>query len=65
MKPIHRSMLARALMTGVTSLAFVMVSPGGVRAEIVTVQGEDGANAVDGDPDLPATSGRVRDRHSR
>ena len=57
MKSIRRSMLARALMTGVASLAFVTVRPGGVRAEIVTVQGEDGANAIDGDPDILATSG--------
>ena len=45
MKSIRRSMLARALMTGVASLAFVTVRPGGVRAEIVTVQGEDGLRA--------------------
>ena len=48
MKSIHRSILTRALMTGVASLAFVMVSAGGVRAEIVTVQGDDGAAGADG-----------------
>ena len=48
MKSIHRSILTRALMTGVASLAFMMVSAGGVRAEIVTVQGDDGAAGADG-----------------
>src|ERR1700733_3377248 len=48
MKSIHRSILTRALMTGVASLAFVMVSAGGVRAEIVTVQGDDGAVGANG-----------------
>jgi hypothetical protein len=48
MKSFDRSSLARALMTGVASLAFMMVSAGGVRAEIVTVQGEDGAAGTDG-----------------
>ena len=48
MKSIHRSILTRALMTGVASLAFVMVSAGGVRAEIVTVQGDDGAAGANG-----------------
>ena len=54
MKSIHRSILTRALMTGVASLAFVMVSAGGVRAEI-TVQGDDGAAGADGvNPGDPA-----------
>jgi hypothetical protein len=48
MKSIHCSILMRALMTGVASLAFVMVSAGGLRAEIVTVQGDDGAAGADG-----------------
>src|SRR3984957_10648344 len=48
MKSIHRSMLTRALMTGVASLAFMMISAGGLRAEIVTVQGDDGAAGADG-----------------
>jgi hypothetical protein len=48
MKSFDRSILARALMTGVASLAFVMVSEGGVRADIVTVQGDDGAAGADG-----------------
>jgi hypothetical protein len=57
MKSIHRSVLTRTLMTGAASLAFVMVSAGGVRAETAIVHGTDGANAVDGDPDVPATGG--------
>ena len=61
MKSIHRSILTRALMTGVASLAFVMVSAGGVRAEIVTVQGDDGAAGADGvnpgDPGMPGGDG--------
>jgi hypothetical protein len=61
MKSIHRSILTRALMTGVASLAFVMVGAGGVRAEIVTVQGDDGAAGADGvnpgDPGLPGGDG--------
>jgi hypothetical protein len=48
MKSVHRSILTRALMTGVASLAFVMASAGGVRAAIVTVQGDDGAAGADG-----------------
>ena len=48
MKSIHCSILTRALMTGVASLAFVMISAGGVRAEIVTVQGDDGPTGEDG-----------------
>jgi hypothetical protein len=47
MKSSHRSILTRALMTGVASLAFVMVSAGGVRADIVTVQGANGAAGSD------------------
>jgi hypothetical protein len=61
MKSIHRSILTRLLMTGVASLAFVMASAGGVRAEIVTVQGDDGAAGADGvfsdDPGLPGGEG--------
>jgi hypothetical protein len=41
MRSIHRSILARALMAGVASLAFVMMGAIGVRAE--TVGGADGA----------------------
>ena len=48
MKSIHRSILTRTLMTGVASLAFAMVSAGGVRAEIVIVQGDDSAAGADG-----------------
>jgi hypothetical protein len=48
MKSIHRSILTRALMTGVATLAFVMVGVGGVSAEIVTVQGDDGPAGEDG-----------------
>src|ERR1700722_404712 len=61
MKSIHRSVLTRALMAGVASLAFVMVSGGGVRAEIVTVQGDDGVAGADGvnpgDSGLPGGDG--------
>src|ERR1700690_2275288 len=61
MKSIHRSILTRLLMTGVASLAFAMVSAGVVRAELVTVQGDDGAagaNGVNpGDPGLPGGDG--------
>ena len=35
-------------MTGVASLAFVMMGAAAVRAEIVTVQGDDGAAGADG-----------------
>ena len=58
-------------MTGVASLAFVMVSAGGVRAEIVTVQGDDGAAGADGvnpgDPGLPGGDGEsgLRQRRQR
>jgi hypothetical protein len=48
MKSIHCSILTRALMTGVASLAFMMIGAGGVRAEIVTVQGDDGPAGEDG-----------------
>jgi hypothetical protein len=57
MRSIHRSILARTLMTGAASLAFTMMSAGEVHAETVLVQGADGANAVDGNPNVPATSG--------
>ena len=46
MNSIYRSILARSLMTGVASLAFTMMGPAGVRAEIVIVQGDDGARAA-------------------
>ena len=45
---IYRSILARSLMTGVASLAFVVMAPVGVRGETVTVQGDNGANGMDG-----------------
>jgi hypothetical protein len=61
MKSFDRSSLARALMTGVASLAFVMMGVAGVRAEIVTVQGDDGpagANGVNpGDNGMPGDDG--------
>jgi hypothetical protein len=41
-------------MTGVASLAFMMMDAAGVRAESVSVLGANGANAVDGDPNVPA-----------
>jgi hypothetical protein len=48
MKSIHRSNLARALMTGAASLAVMMASAADARAEIVAVQGDDGAAGADG-----------------
>ncbi len=57
MKSIHPSILMRALMTSAASLALLMTGAGEGRAESVFVQGANGANAVDGDPDVPATSG--------
>jgi hypothetical protein len=61
MKSNHRSILTRALMTGVASLVFVMASAGGARAEIVTVQGEDGPAGEDGvnpgDNGMPGDNG--------
>jgi hypothetical protein len=45
MKSIHRSILTRALMTGVASLAFMITGAGGVRADTVGAgSGADGAN---------------------
>jgi hypothetical protein len=57
MKSIHRSILTRALMTGVASLAVMMASAAGARAEIVTVQGDDGAAGADGDNGMPGGDG--------
>jgi hypothetical protein len=61
MQSIHRSILLRLLMAGAASLAFMMVGSGGVRAELVTVQGDDGAADADGvnpvDPGLPGGNG--------
>jgi hypothetical protein len=45
-KTMDRSILARSLMTGVASLAFMMAGAAGARADIVTVQGDDGANGA-------------------
>ena len=45
---IYRSILARSLMTGAASLAFVLMAPAMVRAETVIVQGDDGAAGADG-----------------
>ena len=48
-------------MAGVASLAVMMMMPAGARAEIVTVQGDDGAAGADGvnpgDPGLPGGDG--------
>jgi PEP-CTERM motif len=57
MNSVHHSILTRTLMASVASLAFMMIGAPGVRAETVFVQGANGANAVDGDPDVPATGG--------
>jgi hypothetical protein len=56
-KTMDRSILARSLMTGVASLAFMMMDAAGVRAESVSVLGANGANAVDGVPGVSATGG--------
>ena len=60
-KTMDRSILARSLMTGAASLAFMMMGPAGVRADIVTVQGDDGAAGADGvnpgDSGLPGGDG--------
>ena len=48
MNSIHRSLLARSLLTGVASLAFMIMGPVVIRAEIVTVQGDDGLGGADG-----------------
>jgi hypothetical protein len=48
MNSIYRSILARSLMTGAASLAIVTMGPAEVRAEIVIVQGDDGAAGADG-----------------
>jgi hypothetical protein len=45
-KTMDRSILARSLMTGVASLAFMMAGAAGARADMVTVQGDDGANGA-------------------
>ena len=63
MKSIHRSILTRALMTGVASLALMMACAAGARAEIVTVQGDDGAAGADGvnpgDNGMPGDDGEL------
>ena len=51
-KTMDRSILARSLMTGVASLAFMMASAAGARADMVTVQGDDGANHIAGHHDV-------------
>ena len=62
-KSMDRSILARSLMTGVASLAIMMMSAAGVRADIVIVQGDDGAAGADGvnpgDPGLPGGDGEL------
>ena len=48
-------------MTGAASLALMMASAAGARADIVTVQGDDGAAGADGvnpgDPGMPGGDG--------
>jgi hypothetical protein len=46
MNSIHRSILARSLMTGVALLAMTTMRAGEVRAESVILQGADGANGA-------------------
>jgi hypothetical protein len=61
MNSFSRSILAPSLMTGAASLAFVMLGATGVRAEIVTVQGDDGMSGPDGvnpgDDGMPGVDG--------
>jgi PEP-CTERM motif len=47
-KAIDRSFLTRLFQTTALSLALMTATTAGVRAEIVTVQGDDGANGADG-----------------
>src|ERR1700678_2647522 len=49
MQAIHRSILAQALMTSAASLVLMTLSAAGVRAAIVTVQGDDGAAGAGGE----------------
>src|SRR6202453_3346676 len=48
MQAIHRSILAQALMASAASLVLMTLGAAGVRAEIVTVQRDDGAAGADG-----------------
>ncbi|MGH6798875.1 MAG: hypothetical protein ACREDI_10910, partial [Roseiarcus sp.] len=61
MKSIYRSILARLLQTTALSLALMTASTAGLRAEIVIVQGADGAAGADGvnpgDNGLPGGDG--------
>ena len=62
-KAIDRTFLTPLLLTTALSLAFMMASAAGVRAEIVTVQGDDGAAGADGvnpgDPGMPGGDGEL------
>jgi hypothetical protein len=49
MKPIHRSILARALMVGVASLAFMMLGTAVVRAQVIGANGAPGATCNQGE----------------
>lgn len=55
-KTIDRSIFAWSLMTGVASLAFMMMGVAGVRAEVVIVQGDNGAA---GDPGQSGGDGEL------
>jgi hypothetical protein len=61
MNSFSHSILARSLMTGVATLALVVVAPAAVRAETVIVLGDDGAAGADGvnsgDPGMPGDDG--------
>src|SRR5580704_9881563 len=48
MSPIHHPILKCALMTSAVSLAFTLMAAEAGRAEIVIVQGDDGAAGADG-----------------
>jgi hypothetical protein len=61
MKSIHRSNLMGVLLAGAALAAVMMMDAPRARAEIVTVQGDDGAAGADGvspgDPGLPGGNG--------
>jgi hypothetical protein len=65
MKSIHRTILARALMSTGLSLALMTAGAAGVRAEDVTVVGANGANGASGvNPGDPGQRAATRSRRS-
>ena len=47
-------------MTGVASLALLMTGSRGEPRRVGVYLGANGANFIYGDPDVPATSGKIR-----